>query len=906
MELRHRGNRSDVSHRMETFQIDENVDNAKEDDLAGGEWTKNGKCLSAVPSLLVALTALFTLNVFVYYMDNRLPAGVDETNSSAGSHHHGFVAARAMSTLVRLANLGSRPVGSRANEVLAFDLIKTEIKNIANDSGNVYDVEMSNQMVSGSFLLNMHGWKYMLSYEGLQNVVAKLDPKRGTADGDAVLLNCHYDTVPAGPGVSDDGVNCAVMTELLRVLAKSPGLLRPVIFLFNGGEETILQASHGFVTRHPWRKHGKYVVNLDSCGAGGREILFQTTKTDAYLVDLYARTVPHPYAQAVAEELFQSGVIPSDTDFRIFRDFGNMSGLDLAHYKNGYVYHTEYDDLNRVGPPVLQNTGDNLYGLVKAMSAANHNGTKTPLPGARPSGSKYVYFDVLGVYMFSYTEPSATVANLLIVLVSLFSVFLSLGRVTAGMNRRQYAVHLLTVAASPVCAFVLTVLSCVLLAHCLDRSGNAMSWYGHPVNLTVYPATAALAALSATVFHPKVLRWRRPPSAAGTVGPVEWTVSLLNGVQLFWTVLLFAATVAGVRSGYVLAVMVLFPAAVSCALGVLDAYRTAPGLWITAYAASLLAPATFVFYLTQMFAGLYVPLAGRLGPDINPDYPAAALMAASTYATVGHLCPIAALVKNPRVLLAAAAGWTLLSVTAVLGTPLGFPYAAPAYQRIDLVHTSRAFYGFDRTVRRNDSGVLVVNWDRRGAQVAAQHVPRMADAVPTDCAGELLCGVPLTGKLASRSGWLAAAQPPVLLSPASTAHRAVVVAPESGRPRRRLEFDVTGPERIAVYVSPYPGTTLKSWSFSGQPEPTTRWQSHDVYVIRHSRGTGDPTWHFWLEQESERGFDEATINVTVTYTWVVREQLVFDLDDEFEVLVNSFPPWVHVNYAAASVEAFVY
>lgn len=41
---------------------------------------------------------------------------------------------------------------------------------------------------------------------------------------------------------------------------------------------------------------------------------------------MYQKAVPHPNGQVAAEELFHLGLVPSDTDFRIFRDYGHIPG----------------------------------------------------------------------------------------------------------------------------------------------------------------------------------------------------------------------------------------------------------------------------------------------------------------------------------------------------------------------------------------------------------------------------------------------------------------------------------------------------------------------------------------------------------------------------------------------------
>ena len=45
-----------------------------------------------------------------------------------------------------------------------------------------------------------------------------------------------------------------------------------------------------------------------------------------WLVSIYGKHAVHPFGSVVGEEIFQSGIIPGDTDFRIYRDYGGLPG----------------------------------------------------------------------------------------------------------------------------------------------------------------------------------------------------------------------------------------------------------------------------------------------------------------------------------------------------------------------------------------------------------------------------------------------------------------------------------------------------------------------------------------------------------------------------------------------------
>lgn len=67
------------------------------------------------------------------------------------------------------------------------------------------------------------------------------------------------------------------MLEAARVLVADPSvrLVAPVVFLFDGGEETFSQAAHGFMQKYD--KPLGVFMNLESTGPGGPDYVFQQT-----------------------------------------------------------------------------------------------------------------------------------------------------------------------------------------------------------------------------------------------------------------------------------------------------------------------------------------------------------------------------------------------------------------------------------------------------------------------------------------------------------------------------------------------------------------------------------------------------------------------------------------------------
>jgi hypothetical protein len=294
----------------------------------------------------------------------------------------------------------------------------------------------------------------------------------GPRSGKALLLNAHYDSTPVGPAAADDGIGVATLLEVASILKDRP-LKRPVILLFNEGEELGLVGARAFLA-DPLSRNVDSLVNLEARGVRGPVNMFETSRPNAAPVAIFKAAVAHPTANSLSTDVYR--LMPNYTDVNSFSERGWLT-LNLAPIGNETRYHSPGDDIASLDPATLQHMGDQTLALAARLA----NGP----PG--PSGDR-IFMDVAGQGLV--TLPLLIGAGLLIGLL-LGLLIMSLRR---GGLARGAAVTVGTIVGSTALAW----LALVLIG--LVREG--MFWRAHAIwtHLATYAsAMVVAAALLATV-----------------------------------------------------------------------------------------------------------------------------------------------------------------------------------------------------------------------------------------------------------------------------------------------------------------------------------------------------------------------------------------------------------------------
>ncbi|KDE09627.1 hypothetical protein MVLG_00034 [Microbotryum lychnidis-dioicae p1A1 Lamole] len=676
------------------FEVDDNPSSKPVAAVAGAPGARASA--SRVPSqhrrwgFLPAAAVLLPFLVSLAYLSLRVHYTLPTPNPSlfaADGKTPLFSETRGMDIIRALA---THPDGEPRYRIIGTEeLVETEqwvldeVHRIRDDvitrmQGHPVQIETWHQIGSGEHLFDFLDKKVWKKYFDVGNVIVRLSDGTSASKKNAVLVNAHTDSTLPSPGAADDLIGVAAMLEALRVMALTPRRLsNSVIFLFNGGEESFQDASHLFITQHPLKDSVRAVINLEACGVGGPEIVFQATSEE--MIKALSKT-PRPYGTTLASEIFQTGLILSDTDFRQFVEYGNLTGLDMALVQNSYLYHTRLDVPELIEPGALQHMGENTLALLEYLTsnetALGNSPTAKKLPKMKSAADTIFFSSMGGKFFIMYSRAQAT---------AIYAVLATLAFIVVSdrLVRQRKRLYVLTTAGVGLSLLAAILGSNLAAAATSIVMGKTMIWFSNEsfaVCLFGPPAAFAVCLLQRSIAKRVRTHGASPALEAHESSLLEHAT--LMGQLIYSTVILCLGHALGVGSSYLYAVALVS----NLTALVVNDYVLTSGPEREVHLATyffqqvlglILGVETLVGFLD-----IFVPLTGRLGADAPVDFIIASLTAAVGFLALPMLPPILHRF-GPR-----SASRAAVSLTFVTAASLGW-FTRPTSSPYDRLHPKR-------------------------------------------------------------------------------------------------------------------------------------------------------------------------------------------------------------------------
>ena len=347
-------------------------------------------------ALLFALLAAIAVTLFVRMSG---PAPLPETAPAAT-----FSATRALH--VERDLLGGdipHPVGTAAHDAIR-DRLAAQFRALG------YDVTVQRSFACSAWV----------TCSPIANVIARTP---GDARPNALVLAAHYDSVPAGPGVSDDGVGVATLLETARAL-RSERFRNPIVYLVTDAEEVALLGAEGFVADAGLLRNTAAVINVEARGTSGPSFLFETSRHNAWLANVIAHALPRPATSSFYYDIYE--LLPNDTDLTVFKRAG-LVGIGFAHIGRPAHYHTPLDNFANVTPATVQHHGDHVLAMARALAGVDLR---------QSSRGNAVWFDVLSFFVISWPQQfslGVAIVAFVLLLVAAFNLRTRPRSITIGV-----------------------------------------------------------------------------------------------------------------------------------------------------------------------------------------------------------------------------------------------------------------------------------------------------------------------------------------------------------------------------------------------------------------------------------------------------------------------------------------
>jgi hypothetical protein len=415
-----------------------------------------------------------------------------------------FSATRALATLRAVSLDAPHPPGSPAHDVVR-DRITAHLRALD------YEVDVQRTFACSP----------AATCATVENLIATIPGQpRG---GKRVTVVAHYDSVPAGPGASDDGTGVATALEIARAVRHEP-LANPVAFLIDDGEEAGLLGAEAFVADPARSKDTGFVINIEARGTSGTPFLFETSRDRRWLMPIVAGALPHPVTTSLFATIYE--LLPNDTDLTVFKRAG-LPGINFAYLGDATQYHTPLDNFADVDERSVQRRGDQVLAMVHAFGNARLE------PG---EAANAVWFDVLALFVVWW--PAAWTPWLIAAALAVLA-----GATVLAARRREVTV---TGAALGLVAFVAALALAFVLGAVLSWIAGLFRVPGalFPPHTWVLVAAASSGGIAIALAVAALVRRRASFDSIFIGVALAWNVSAL-AVALWLPGAAYVAVVPG-------------------------------------------------------------------------------------------------------------------------------------------------------------------------------------------------------------------------------------------------------------------------------------------------------------------------------------------------------------------------
>ena len=305
--------------------------------------------------------------------------------------------------------------------------------------------------------------KHVLYTFDAENLLAEFHPLKELEDTTYLMIVAHFDSRYSQPmpkrdtvwsyGAADDGYGVGVALETVNQLLKHrEDWNQGVKVLFTDAEEVgMMGMSEMYEKDRQEFEDVGFIINLEARGPFGPCLLFETSKGNEKIMDLYAETADYKHTYSLTTVVYR--FMPNFTDFTIVKK--DIPGVNFSTIADVNHYHTDKDNFSNINEKSIQHYGTQVLPMALEYVTNPKYADKDYLK----SDKDVVNFTIPVFGLFNFGKTWYVVINIVV-----FLIFLAISALEI-LRGRMKAVKVLKTAGLVFAAAVIALLAGLLLTY---------------------------------------------------------------------------------------------------------------------------------------------------------------------------------------------------------------------------------------------------------------------------------------------------------------------------------------------------------------------------------------------------------------------------------------------------------